>query len=387
AGGVRGGPRDRAVDRQRAPADRPARLCDRRQREGGGPQRHPGADLHHRSLRRLGPDRRVRRLRARRQAPHRAGQCRPRLSPAGAGRRLPRHDHDQARPRQRLGDDVRRHHPRSRHFRHPAIRRRLLRDPALQRRDPRRLDRARCLRAAPARGDQGGAHRTGDELSRAWPERTEGGDASVAEIKPERPACRARPARQSINGRERMLKSRILTGTLLASAAAFGFSVVAAQADDAADMQAAKDYIAKASAPVTEWTGPTSGPKAQGKKLIVYASADQRNGGASGVGDGAAEAAKAIGWDFRVLDGQGSVPGRTSALTQAIALKPDGIILGTIDAAEQAPMIEQAVAAGIKVVGWHSGAAPGKIDGVPGVFTNITPIRSKSPRLPASTRW
>jgi ribose transport system substrate-binding protein len=169
-----------------------------------------------------------------------------------------------------------------------------------------------------------------------------------------------------------MLKSRVLTATLLASAAAFGLSIVAAQADDAADMQAAKDYIAKAAAPVTDWTGPTTGPKAQGKKLIVYVSADQRNGGASGVGDGAAEAAKAIGWDFRILDGQGSVPARTSALTQAIALKPDGIILGTVDAAEQAPMVEQAVAAGIKVVGWHSGAAPGPIDGVPGVFTNIT---------------
>src|SRR3984893_5580351 len=61
-----------------------------------------------------------------------------------------------------------------------------------------------------------------------------------------------------------------------------------------------------------------------------------------------------------------------SALTQAIALKPDGIILGTIDAAEQAPIIEQAIAAGIKVVGWHSGPGPGKIDSVPGVFTNIT---------------
>ena len=59
-------------------------------------------------------------------------------------------------------------------------------------------------------------------------------------------------------------------------------------------------------------------------------------------------------------------------MTQAIALKPDGIILGTIDAAEQAPIIEQAVAAGIKVVGWHAGPGPGKIEAVPGVFTNIT---------------
>jgi len=169
-----------------------------------------------------------------------------------------------------------------------------------------------------------------------------------------------------------MSRFRVTGGALLASAAMLSFGVASAFAQDDEFMKMAKDYVAQATAPVTAWDGPTTGPKAQGKKLVVYASADQRNGGASGVGDGAQEAAQALGWDFRILDGQGSVPGRTSALTQAIALKPDGIILGTIDAAEQAPVIEQAVAAGIKVVGWHSGAAPGKIDGVPGVFTNIT---------------
>jgi ribose transport system substrate-binding protein len=161
-------------------------------------------------------------------------------------------------------------------------------------------------------------------------------------------------------------------GALLVSAAIGGLSAGAAVAQDDAFMQEAKAYIEKVTAPVTVWDGPTAGPKAQQGKLVIYASADQKNGGASGVGDGAAEAAKVLGWDFRVLDGQGSVPARTSALTQAIALNPDGIILGTIDAAEQAPLIEQAVAAGIKVVGWHSGPAPGAIEGIPGVFTNIT---------------
>ena len=169
-----------------------------------------------------------------------------------------------------------------------------------------------------------------------------------------------------------MLKFRMISAGLLASAAIFGLHIVAAQADDDAGMKAAKDYIAQAAAPVTAWTGPTTGPKAQGKKLVIYVSADQRNGGAQGVGDGAQEAAKALGWDFRILDGQGSVPARTSALTQAIALKPDGIILGTVDAAEQAPVIEEAAKAGIKIVGWHSGAAPGPIKDVPGVITNIT---------------
>ena len=136
-------------------------------------------------------------------------------------------------------------------------------------------------------------------------------------------------------------------------------------------MTMAKDYVAKAAAPVTTWTGPTTGPKAQGGKLVIYVSADQKNGGAQGVGDGAQEAARAIGWDFRILDGQGWVPARSSALTQAIALKPAGIILGTIDAAEQAPIIEQAVAAGIKVVGWHWGG-PGQDQRSPRVITNIT---------------
>jgi ribose transport system substrate-binding protein len=169
-----------------------------------------------------------------------------------------------------------------------------------------------------------------------------------------------------------MSKFGLLGGALLASAAFVTFNVTAAGAADDDYMKMAKDYIATVTAPVTAWTGPTTGPKAQGKKLVIYVSDDQRNGGAKGVGDGAQEAAKAMGWDFRILDGQGAPSTRASALTQAIALKPDGIILGTIDAREQAPLIEQAVAQGIKVVGWHSGGAPGKIDGVPGVITNIT---------------
>lgn len=169
-----------------------------------------------------------------------------------------------------------------------------------------------------------------------------------------------------------MSRFRLIGGVLLASAAMFSLSVVSASAQDDEFMKMAKDYVAQAASPVTAWTGPTTGPKAQAGKLVIYVSADQRNGGAQGVGDGAQEAATALGWDFRILDGQGSVPARTSAMTQAIALQPHGIILGTVDAAEQAPLIEEATAAGIKVVGWHSGAAPGPVEGVPGVITNIT---------------
>ena len=140
---------------------------------------------------------------------------------------------------------------------------------------------------------------------------------------------------------------------------------------DEAYLQMAKAYIATVTAPGTPWTGPTTGPMAQPKKVIVYVSSDQRNGGPQGAGDGAQEAAKAIGWDFRILDGQGSVQGRTTALNQAIALKPDGIILGNVDTQEQAPVIRRAAMLGIKMVGWHIGATPGPVNDPP-VFTNVT---------------
>jgi ribose transport system substrate-binding protein len=133
----------------------------------------------------------------------------------------------------------------------------------------------------------------------------------------------------------------------------------------------AKAYVAKVTAPGAPWTGPTTGPKAQAKKLIVYVSSDQRNGGPQGAGDGAQEAAKTIGWDLRILDGQGSVQGRTTALNQAIALKPDGIILGNVDIQEQAPVMRKAAMLGIKLVGWHIATVPGPIKD-PQIFTNVS---------------
>jgi ribose transport system substrate-binding protein len=124
-------------------------------------------------------------------------------------------------------------------------------------------------------------------------------------------------------------------------------------------LAAAKALIAASTAPVATWDGPTSGPSAQAGKFIVYPSQDQRNGGALGVGNGVEEACKAMGWQFRLIDGQGTTNGQAAAINQAIALKPDGIVLGTIDAASQKTAIAAAVAQGIKIIGWHSAGTPG----------------------------
>ena len=131
----------------RVSADRPLPLRHRRQPARRRAQRHPDPPLRDRRVHGVGCDHRRRRRRARGPAADRPGQRRPRFPAAGAGRRLPRLDHDQARPGQCLGHDRRRRHPGGRHLGHPAVRRRLLGRADVQRRHPadrhrlRRLDR------------------------------------------------------------------------------------------------------------------------------------------------------------------------------------------------------------------------------------------------------
>ena len=112
--------------------------------------------------------------------------------------------------------------------------------------------------------------------------------------------------------------------------AALALSTAVAHADDYVDK--AKAYIAEITKPGAPWTGPTTGPAAQGHKKIIFVIDDGRNSGSRGVEEGAADAAKVIGWDYRVIDGQGTTQGQTAAINQAIALKPDGIIIASVDA-------------------------------------------------------
>lgn len=157
----------------------------------------------------------------------------------------------------------------------------------------------------------------------------------------------------------------LLGGTMLAS---LGL-VSDARADDLAQ---AKADIAAATAPAAKWDGPTTGPKAQKDKFIVYVSITMTNSGSAGSNAGAQEAAKAIGWKYQVIDGQGTESGQSAALEQAIALKPDGIILGALAANEFTPLLQRAAAQGIKIVGWHVSGLPGKVEGDPEVFWNIS---------------
>jgi ribose transport system substrate-binding protein len=117
--------------------------------------------------------------------------------------------------------------------------------------------------------------------------------------------------------------------------------------------------------------GPTAGPKAADGKTIVVLAGDMKNGGILGVTKGIEEAAAKIGWTVKVLDGAGSVQSRSAAVGQALALKPDGIVINGFDAAEQQAALEGVAAAKIPMVSWHSGPKIG-CDAPGGIFANVS---------------
>ncbi len=162
-----------------------------------------------------------------------------------------------------------------------------------------------------------------------------------------------------------MLRASLLAGAGL---------IALAQAAGAEDFTArSKQAAAAATGRADHWDGPTTGPKAAGVKTVVFVAGDMKNGGILGVSEGVEQAAKAIGWTVRVLDGQGTVSARTAALNQALTLRPDGIVVGGFDTNEQSVGFKAAAAAGIPLVGWHSGPVPGP-EPEAGLFANVTSV-------------
>lgn len=159
----------------------------------------------------------------------------------------------------------------------------------------------------------------------------------------------------------------MLKRTFLAGAVSLAF-VMPAVADALSDARA---YVEKHAGRKSVWDGPTTGPKAAVGKTIVVLAADMKNGGILGVTRGVEEAATRIGWRVRVLDGAGSVSGRTAAFGQALALKPDGIIINGFDAVEQQAGMAQARQAKIPMVSWHASPKIGP-DPDAGVFANVS---------------
>ena len=133
----------------------------------------------------------------------------------------------------------------------------------------------------------------------------------------------------------------------------------------------AKQAVQKAEDVNAPWTGPTTGSRAVPGKAIVYVAQTMTNPGVAGAANGVQEAAKIIGWKFRIIDGHGTPTGIQAAFSQAVALKPAGIVIGGFDPRSTARQVQRANAAGIPLIGWHAVATPGPSRD-PKLFSNIT---------------
>ncbi|MCC3719717.1 substrate-binding domain-containing protein [Rouxiella badensis] len=163
------------------------------------------------------------------------------------------------------------------------------------------------------------------------------------------------------------MKSKTLLAVLI-SGSVF-LSSTTAFAD--AYLDSAKQAVDKAVTPVTQWDGPTSGPKLQAGKRIIFIASDMKNGGVQGVQQGLSEAAAAAGWKLETLDGGGSIKDQLSSLNQAIAQKPDGIVIGGWNPNVAKIPLKKAVSEGITLVAWHAVPKPGPIAKY-NVFYNVT---------------
>ena len=133
----------------------------------------------------------------------------------------------------------------------------------------------------------------------------------------------------------------------------------------------ARQAIASASSRSPAWTGPTAGPSAKPGKTIAVLAEDLRNGGVLGVAQGIREAAREIGWKVRIVDAGGTAAGRSRAVADALASRPDGLVICGSDAHELEAALRSANGRLPPVVGWHAGPIPGAISGT-SVAMNVT---------------
>lgn len=144
-----------------------------------------------------------------------------------------------------------------------------------------------------------------------------------------------------------------------------------AAASSHASVAAAQKVVAQAAGPSTTWQGPTSGPKAAKGKSVVFVANNMANPGDSGVLAGLKQAAGALGWTVKAIDGAGTPSNNLAALEQALALKPAAIAVSSVDPHAASSVFKAAKAAGIPVIGNHTGDSPGPNPSA-NLFTNIT---------------
>ena len=170
------------------------------------------------------------------------------------------------------------------------------------------------------------------------------------------------------------------TLTAVATLAAISFAGNALAGDPF--VEDAKKQVAAATAKQEKWDGPTTGPQLQQGKNVIFIASDMKNGGVLGVIDGMKEVVQVAGWKFDVLDGAGTVNNQLAALNQAIAKKPDAIVIGGWNPNVAKIPLQKASKNGITLVAWHASPQPGPDDKY-NIFYNVTSDSDEIARLSA----
>ena len=102
----------------------------------------------------------------------------------------------------------------------------------------------------------------------------------------------------------------------------------------------------------TETAPPASSPPIAKKKFVVFLSCGQQAAGCSTPAANVGKVAKMVGWKYGIVDGQlGANNGYPTAMDQAIAEKPNAIVLWGENCTDLEPAIKSADAAHIAVIG------------------------------------
>ena len=115
----------------------------------------------------------------------------------------------------------------------------------------------------------------------------------------------------------------------------------------------AKSFLSKAYAG-TDGSLPTSSPPAAKGKTVWILSCSQSAPGCAVPAQAALEAAKAIGWKGKVLDGKFDPTTWNTLVRSAAAAKPDALILDAVDCAAVQASLGAAKKAGVKIYGFYS---------------------------------
>ncbi|CAB3666219.1 substrate-binding domain-containing protein [Trinickia soli] len=142
-------------------------------------------------------------------------------------------------------------------------------------------------------------------------------------------------------------------------------------ADNERYLAEARRVVAAAERSAIAWSGPRDGPRAQSGKRIAVVAEDLRNGGILGVIDGLVEAAKIIGWSATIFDAAGAPDLRLKMLSNALASRPDGLVLVGGDAHALTAGLQPFAERGIPIVGWHVASRAGAVPGTP-VAMNVS---------------